>query len=141
VVNFGFGYMIGGGVELDWVKVTAIPAFHSSDTACAVGTIVTATDGTTVYHAGDTSVFGDMELFGRLYPLDAAILPIGGVFTMDAYQAGEAAKMLNPKVAVPIHYASFPIIAKTADEFVRECGEKAPQVKVAAIPVGETLRL
>lgn len=60
---------------------------------------------------------------------------------MDAYQAGEAAKMLNPKVAVPIHYASFPIIAKTADEFVRECGEKAPQVKVAAISVGETLSL
>ena len=48
VVNFGFGYMVGGGVELDWIKVTSIPAFHSSDTACALVNLVTAADGTTV---------------------------------------------------------------------------------------------
>ena len=141
VVNFGSGYMVGGGVDFDWVKVVTTPAFHSSDTACALGTIVKAADGTTVYHAGDTCLFGDMELFGRLYPLDAAFIPIGGVFTMDAYQAGEAVKMLNPKTVVPIHYGSFPIIAKTADEFTRQCGEKAPNVKVAALHVGETLSI
>jgi len=141
VVNFGSGYMVGGGVDFDWVKVVTTPAFHSSDTACALGTIVKAADGTTVYHAGDTCLFGDMELFGRLYPLDVAVIPIGGVFTMDAYQAGEAVKMLNPKTVVPIHYGSFPIIAKTADEFTKQCGEKAPNVKVAALPVGETLSI
>ncbi|MFH1480981.1 MAG: metal-dependent hydrolase, partial [Pseudomonadota bacterium] len=128
IVNFGSGYMVGGGVELDWVKVVSTPAFHSSDTACAVGTIVKTADGTTLYHAGDTSLFGDMALFGRLYPMDVAILPIGGVFTMDAYQASEAVKMINPKWVVPIHYASFPIIAKTADEFIKLCREKAPNV-------------
>jgi len=141
VVNFGSGYMVGGGVTFDWVEVTAIPAFHSSDTACAVGTIVKATDGTTVYHAGDTSVFGDMALFGRLYPMDVAFLPIGGVFTMDAYQAGEAVKLLQPKVAIPIHYASFPIIAQTADPFIKECGKTAPHVKVAALAAGEELKI
>ena len=141
VVNFGSGYMVGGGVDFDWVKVVTTPAFHSSDTACALGTIVKAADGTTVYHAGDTCLFGDMELFGRLYPLDVAIIPIGGVFTMDAYQAGEAVKMLNPKTVVPIHYGSFPIIAQTAEEFTKQCGEKAPNVKVAALPVGETLSI
>ncbi len=132
VVNFGSGYMVGGGVELDWVKVISTPAFHSSDTACAMGTIVRAADGATVYHAGDTSVFGDMELFGRLYPLDVALVPIGGIFTMDAYQASEAVRMLNPKIAIPIHYASFPIIAKTADDFMARCAEKVPHVKVIA---------
>ena len=137
VVNFGSGYMVGGGVELDWVKVVSTPAFHSSDTACAIGTIARASDGTTVYHAGDTSLFGDMELFGRLYPLDVALVPIGGVFTMDTFQASEAVRMLNPKIAIPIHYASFPIIAKTADEFVVQCGEKAPHVKVVARSAGE----
>ena len=141
VVNFGSGYMVGGGVDFDWVKVVTTPAFHSSDTACALGTIVKAADGTTVYHAGDTCLFGDMELFGRLYPLDVAVIPIGGVFTMDAYQAGEAVKMLNPKTVVPIHYGSFPIIAQTAEEFTKQCGEKAPNVKVAALPVGETLSI
>jgi L-ascorbate metabolism protein UlaG (beta-lactamase superfamily) len=137
IVNFGSGYMVGGGVEFDWAKVVSIPAFHSSDTACALGTIVRAADGTTVYHAGDTSLFGDMELFGRLYPLDAALVPIGGVFTMDAYQASEAVKLLNPKLVVPIHYASFPIIAKKAEEFIGLCGEKAPHVRIIALSAGE----
>jgi len=141
VVNFGFGYMVGGGVVFDWVKVTSTPAFHSSDTACALGTIVTSADGTTVYHAGDTCIFSDMGLLGRLYPMDAALLPIGGIFTMDAYQAGEAVKLIKPKMVVPIHYASFPIVAKTADEFVKQCSEKAPDVKVAVPAVGEILSL
>lgn len=141
VVNFGRGYMVGGGVELDWVEVVSIPAFHSSDTACAIGTIARAADGTTVYHAGDTSLFGDMELFGRLYPLEVALVPIGGVFTMDAFQASEAVRMLNPKLAIPIHYASFPIVAKTADEFVAQCSKKAPHVKVVALSAGETVRI
>jgi len=139
VVNFGSGYMVGGGVELDWVKVVSTPAFHSSDTACPMGTIARAADGTTIYHAGDTSLFGDMELFGRLYPLDVALVPIGGVFTMDAYQASEAVRMLNPKLAIPIHYASFPIVAKTADEFMAQCAEKAAHVKVIALPAGESV--
>ncbi|MFN2127841.1 MAG: metal-dependent hydrolase [Anaerolineales bacterium] len=141
VVNFGSGYMVGGGVDLSWVKITSTPAFHSSDTACALGTIAKAADGTTIYHAGDTCVFGDMELYGRLYPLDVACIPIGGVFTMDAYQAGEAVKMLNPKMVVPIHYASFPIIAKTSDDFVQQCSKKAPQTKVISLSVGESLKV
>jgi L-ascorbate metabolism protein UlaG (beta-lactamase superfamily) len=141
VVNFGYGYMAGGGVVFDWVKVVSTPAFHSSDTACALGNIVRTFDGTTVYHAGDTCVFGDMALFGRLYPLDVAMVPIGGVFTMDAQQASEAVKMLKPKVAVPIHYGSFPIIAKTADEFAKLCKEKVPDVKIVPLSPGETFNL
>ncbi len=136
VVNFGSGYMVGGGVELDWVTVVSTPAFHSSDTACALGNIVIAKDGTTVYHAGDTCVFGDMALYGRLYPMDVACLPIGGVFTMDAFQAAEAVKLLNPKKVLPIHYASFPIITKTAEAFVSLCAAKTPDIKVLAIAAG-----
>jgi len=78
---------LGGGVQFDWVKVVSTPAFHSSDSACPLGTIVKASDGTTVYHAGDTCLFGDMALYAKLYPMDVALLPIGGVFTMDADQA------------------------------------------------------
>jgi L-ascorbate metabolism protein UlaG (beta-lactamase superfamily) len=141
VVNFGFGYMVGGGVKFDWIQVVSTPAMHSSDTACAIGTIVRTPDGTTLYHAGDTSIFGDMELWGKLYPLDLALVPIGGVFTMDAYQAAEAVRLLNPKMAIPIHYASFPIIAKSADEFLALCKEKAPHVRALAPKVGESVAL
>jgi L-ascorbate metabolism protein UlaG (beta-lactamase superfamily) len=141
IVNFGSGYMVGGGVALDWVKVVSTPAFHSSDTACALGNIVIAADGTTVYHAGDTCVFSDMALYARLYSIDVAILPIGGVFTMDAYQASEAVKLINPKLTIPIHYASFPIIAKTADDFIEECRKKDSNIKVAAIAVGESIKV
>jgi L-ascorbate metabolism protein UlaG (beta-lactamase superfamily) len=141
VVNFGFGYMVGGGVSFDWVKVVSTPAMHSSDTACAVGTIVRAHDGTTLYHAGDTSLFGDMELWGRLYPMDLAILPIGGVFTMDAVQASEAVRLLKPRMAMPIHYKSFPIIAQSAQEFVDLCRQKAPDVRILTPQVGDTLSL
>lgn len=137
VANFGMGYMVGGGVTMDGVQVVSTPAFHSSDTACAMGTIVKGPDGTTVYHAGDTSLFGDMALYARLYPMDAALLPIGGVFTMDAYQAAEAVKMIQPKRVVPIHYASFPIIAQTADDFVNQCAEKAPDAVIHVLGAGE----
>lgn len=140
-VNFGYGYMVGGGVEFDWVKVVATPAFHSSDTACAIGNMVIASDGFTVFHAGDTSLFCEMELYGRLYPVDLAMLPIGGTFTMDAYQAAEAVRMIQPKMVMPIHYASFPIVAQNAVEFVRRCGDKAPSVKVLVPAVGEQIAL
>jgi len=138
VANFGFGYMVGGGVQFDWVKVTATPAFHSSDTACALGHIVQAKDGFTVYHAGDTCVYGDMALWGRLYPMDVALLPIGGIFTMDAYQASHAAALLNPKIVVPIHYKSFPIIAQSADELVELTRRQAPEVEIKALNPGES---
>jgi L-ascorbate metabolism protein UlaG (beta-lactamase superfamily) len=69
------------------------------------------------------------------------MVPIGGVFTMDANQASEAVKMLKPKVVIPIHYGSFPILAKTADEFVKLCKQKAPDVQVAALSPGETFSL
>jgi L-ascorbate metabolism protein UlaG (beta-lactamase superfamily) len=141
VVNFGSGYMVGGGVEFDWVKVTSTPAFHSSDTACALGAIVQVKDGPTVYHAGDTSLFGDMELWAKVYPMNLAIVPIGGVFTMDAVQASEAVKLMQPKMAMPIHYKSFPIIAPSAQEFLDLCQQKAPNVKVIAPAVGEVVEL
>ncbi|MGD8564550.1 MAG: metal-dependent hydrolase [Desulfarculaceae bacterium] len=141
VANFGAGYMVGGGVALDWVKVIATQALHSSDTACALGHIVQASDGTTVYHAGDTGIFGDMELLGKLYPLDLACLPMGGIFTMDAYQASHAAAMLKPAMVLPIHYGSFPIIAQTPEEFVGLAAQNAPGIKVLTPSVGEQVVL
>ncbi|HZL82376.1 MAG TPA: metal-dependent hydrolase [Candidatus Deferrimicrobium sp.] len=65
----------------------------------------------TIYHAGDTGVFLDMELIGRLHPLDIALLPIGGNFTMGIDDAIEAVKMLAPRTVIPMHYGTFPLIS------------------------------
>lgn len=141
VVNSSMGFNTGGGFDLGWVKAVSIPAFHSTDTGTCVGYILTMADGTTVYHAGDTSIFGDMELFGRLYPIDVALVPIGGVFTMDAAQAAEAVKLLRPKKVIPMHYASFPVLAPTADEFKDAVGRLRPEVEVIVPRVGEKVNL
>jgi L-ascorbate metabolism protein UlaG (beta-lactamase superfamily) len=133
--------MPGGGTRLDWVDIYATPAFHASDTGCAMGTIAVTSEGVTVYHAGDTSLFSEMELYAQLYPIDLAFLPIGGTFTMDANQASLALTLLQPKVCVPIHYRSFPMVAQSADEFVSYSQQRAPQVKIVPLEPGEVMEL
>ncbi len=141
VVNSGRGYLPGGGTHLDWLDIYATPAFHPSDTGCAMGNIAVTPDGDTVYHAGDTSLFSEMELYAKLYPIDLAFLPIGGTFTMDANQASFALTLLKPKICVPIHYRSFPMVAQSADEFLALSTQRAPDVKVVPLEPGEVLDL
>jgi L-ascorbate metabolism protein UlaG (beta-lactamase superfamily) len=141
VVNNGMGYLVGGGVDLDWVKVVAVPAFHTSDTSCAVGTIVKTADGTTIYHTGDTSLTMEMELYSRLYPLDVVILPIGGGGTMDAFQAAEAVRMMNPKQVIPVHFEWNPSPKKALDDFLKLCRQKAPEVRIIQPEVGKVVTI
>jgi L-ascorbate metabolism protein UlaG (beta-lactamase superfamily) len=129
---------IGGTLDLGETKITMVPAVHSSSIfhkepfsieymGQAVGFIVEM-DGKRVYHAGDTAIFSDMKLWASLYPLDAAILPIGGVYTMDMQQAAMAAELLNVDHVVPIHYNTFPAIEIEPQDFVemvKESGRKA----------------
>ncbi len=81
-----------------------------------------------------------MELFGRLYDIDVALLPIGSVFVMDARQAAFALRLLQPEIAVPMHYLTFPALEQNADRFIAAAAELAPQVKIEALqPGGEQL--
>jgi L-ascorbate metabolism protein UlaG (beta-lactamase superfamily) len=86
------------------------PAVHSSDSGVATGHIIKFPGGATIYHAGDTAIFSDMQIYGTLYPMDMALLPIGGEFTMDAVQAAESLRLLKPANAIPMHYATFPML-------------------------------
>jgi L-ascorbate metabolism protein UlaG (beta-lactamase superfamily) len=72
--------------------------------------------GPTLYHAGDTTVFGDMALIGELWSPDVAFLPIGGHYTMGPDHAARAAQLLGVGTVVPIHYGTFPILAGTPAE-------------------------
>ena len=130
VVNNGAGYIVGGGFENEWIKIVSTPAHHSSNTSIALGTIAILKDGITLYHSGDTSIVAEMEIYGRLYPIDIAFIPIFSQAMMDYIQATEAVRLLNPKKVFPIHFDfnKDPIFIR--DQFVEYCLQKNPGVEV-----------
>ena len=124
---------LGGAVKFPWGEMRFVQAIHSSayenKYAGVAAGVILQMEGHTVYHAGDTALFGDMELIGRLYRPEIALLPIGGHFTMDKTEALEAAKMLRAQTVIPMHYNTFPVI-KTDPEEYRQAVEKETSSKV-----------
>ena len=131
---------IGGTFPLGEAKLTIVKAVHSSNVGTPTGVMIQG-EGLTIYDAGDTALFSDMKLFGDLYDITLACLPMGGNYTMDATQAVEAVKMLKPKMVLPIHYGTFPNTAKNADEFAKKIREATPTVKPISVRPGETFKL
>ncbi len=84
----------------------------------AAGWILDIPNGPTIYHAGDTTVFGDMALIGEIYAPDVALLPIGGHYTMGPGLAARAGKLLGVSAVIPIHYGTFPILSGTPQQLV-----------------------
>ena len=131
----------GGTVEAGGVKFTLVNAFHSSaseDGAYlgeAAGLVLEFENGTKLYFAGDTCVFSDMQLIGRIYSPDVAILPIGGYFTMDPREAAVALELLGNPRCIPCHYGTFPVLAGTPEELRK----LAPAVDVIELQPGETV--
>ncbi|MDI6805844.1 MAG: metal-dependent hydrolase [Candidatus Bathyarchaeia archaeon] len=136
-VKNAVGLNFGGSIEIDGVKLSIVPAVHTCSRGAPTGVIIQG-EGKTVYHAGDTAFFGDMQFIGKVYKPDLALIPIGGYYTMDAKEAVEAIKLLKPKAVIPMHYKTFPVLAQSADEFVRIAKEKVPKVKVVALKPGES---
>ncbi len=98
------------------------------------------TGGKTVYYAGDTGLFGDMELIGRLHSIDLAILPIGDNYTMGPEDALEAVKMLKPKHVIPTHYNTWDIIAQNPEQF-KKAVEDETGIPVTVLKPGETFEM
>lgn len=109
---------IGGKHQFSFGLVRITPAFHGAgiEGGHACGFIIKCF-GKTIYFAGDTSLFGDMALLGRLEEIDYAILPIGDNFTMGPDDAVEAVAMLKPKAVIPMHYNTWPLIAQSPELF------------------------
>ena len=95
---------------------------------------------TKVYFAGDTGLFGDMELIGRLEKIDYALLPIGDNFTMGPADAAEAAGMIKPKVVIPMHYNTWPLIEQDPHAYKADV-EKRFNIPVHILNPGETLTI
>ena len=131
----------GGTVEADGVKFTLTNAHHSSSNndleymGEPVGIVVEVENGTKLYFAGDTCVFGDMQLIGRIYSPDVAILPIGDHYTMGPREAAVALELLATKRCVPCHYGTFPALVGTPAEL----RELAPGVQIDELEPGGSL--
>jgi L-ascorbate metabolism protein UlaG (beta-lactamase superfamily) len=143
------GMNFGGTVEVDGITVTMVPAWHSTTiqeedgsviaAGMACGFVIRFEDGFTLYFSGDTGVFLDMQLIGKLYKPDLAILPIGDLFTMGPREAAEAIRLIGVKEVVPMHYGTFPMLTGTPDALLQETGD-IQGLQIHAIQPGETLR-
>ncbi len=136
-IVFGMGMNIGGIVTSDGISITMTQAFHSSQTASPAGYIIQLENGFTLYHAGDTGIFSSMKILGEIFHINLAMLPIGGVFTMDPKQATFASKLLEVDTVIPMHYKTFPILEKDTSSYVKIMEKEAPNIEVIVLDPGE----
>jgi L-ascorbate metabolism protein UlaG (beta-lactamase superfamily) len=137
----------GGTYTSQGIAITMVHALHSSSATEGdqiiylgdpAGFVIRFENGFTLYHAGDTGVFGDMRIISEIYKPELSLLPIGGHFTMDPKEATYASKLLGSKYVVPMHYGTFPVLTGTAEEFQKLMRE-VPQTKVLVLKPGETI--
>jgi len=143
---------IGGAYRSDAVTVTMVHAEHTSDILGeefdADGTVVAGSgccgyvlrfaDGPVVYYAGDTAIFGDMALIRDLYQPQVALLPIGGKYTMGPMEARHAARLLQPRALIPMHYNTFPDQAVDIDDFRERVAGTMPDTELVVLKPGES---
>ena len=134
-------FNMGGTVTVRGAAITMTPASHTSESGAPAGYVVRMPDAFTFYHAGDTALFGDMALIGEYHELDVALLPIGGMYTMDPKQAVHACRLLRPKQVIPMHYGTFPQLIQKPDTFVALMAEQLPDIAVRVMRPGQTLTI
>ncbi|HLB35345.1 MAG TPA: metal-dependent hydrolase [Gemmatimonadales bacterium] len=127
----------GGRIATDFGWVAFTQAWHSSGyqgryLGVACGAMVHLGD-VTVYHCGDTGIFGDMALLGEIYRPDVALIPIGDRYTMGPELGSRAAELIKPRIAIPIHYGTFPQLVPDATGFTPR------GVEIRVLQPGETL--
>lgn len=143
------GMSIGGSFSFDFGRVQMTPAFHGNGyvdeerqeiiyMGMPAGFVIQL-DGKNLYHAGDTSLYSDMQLIKRKYAIDLAFLPIGDNFTMGPEDAILAAEWVGAKQVIPVHYNTFPTIEQDPQRFVEKLSEK--EIKGTVLKAGESISL
>ncbi len=132
---------LGGTVEREWGWVRLVPAWHTSTTPKGTANVpaglVVGFGGKVIYHLGDTALFSDLQLVGRRQPIDVALMCIGGHYTMDRFDAVEAARLVGAKQVIPCHYNTFPLIATDAQAFKTDV-EAGGASQVVVLAPGES---
>ncbi|SDO48987.1 metal-dependent hydrolase [Desulforhopalus singaporensis] len=124
---------IGGGYNFDFGRLKFTIAHHGSMTpdntyAGEPAGVVLTCGSTSIYHTGDTGLFYDMKLIGEMTRIDYMLAPIGDNFTMGIDDAVKAVELVDPRVVIPMHYNTFPVIEADPEEFrekVTAIGKKA----------------
>ena len=138
----------GGTLSLDGVKVAMVHADHSCGITDgdqivyggeASGFVIELENGFTIYHTGDTAVFGDMRLIAEIYHPDLVLLPIGDRFVMSPTEAAYACRLMDAKHVIPIHYGTFPVLTGTPDAFQSALKKLDLTPKVSVLEPGQTL--
>jgi L-ascorbate metabolism protein UlaG (beta-lactamase superfamily) len=133
---------LGGTVKFDWGWVKLVPAWHTAVTDkgtphTPAGLLINV-GGTLVYHLGDTCLFSDLQLVARRGdPVDVALVPIGGHYTMDRWDAVEAANLIAARQVIPCHYDTFPLVESDAEAFKADV-EASTSSEVVLLDPGET---
>jgi L-ascorbate metabolism protein UlaG (beta-lactamase superfamily) len=137
----------GGTQKVGEIEVTMVQAIHSAGIEDGnnvvyggepCGYIVRLPGGMTMYHAGDTGVFGDLKLIGELYAPELACLPIGDLFTMGPREAALAIRLLGVRHVIPMHYGTFPVLTGRP-ETLREMTQDIAGLEIHALKPGESL--
>lgn len=134
----------GGTQAVGDIRVTMVHADHScgildgdqiiyGGEAC--GFVIEFQNGLKIYHAGDTAVFGDMQIIRELYAPDIVLLPIGDHYVMSPREAAYACKLLKPKAVVAMHFGTFPVLTGTPAELKK----LVKDVEVVEMKPGQTL--
>lgn len=133
---------LGGTVTFDWGSVKLVPAWHTSTTP--KGTVNTPAGlvieigGKRIYHLGDTCLFSDLQLVPRTSgKIDVALVPIGGHYTMDRFDAVVAVEYVKPDTVIPIHYDTFPPVETDAEAFKADV-QNAGLAEVVILQPGES---
>jgi L-ascorbate metabolism protein UlaG (beta-lactamase superfamily) len=136
----------GGSQEVGEAWATMVHAEHSSGIEDdgevlyggeAAGYVIQFENGLRVYHAGDTNVFGDMQLIHEIYQPHIAFLPIGDLFTMGPREAAHACRLLKPRAVVPMHWGTFPVLTGTPQELERRIKDMG--IELITMKPGETI--
>jgi L-ascorbate metabolism protein UlaG (beta-lactamase superfamily) len=147
------GHMGGTLKLLDGeVAVTFVPAWHGTGVAkddssplvyggTPSGLVIALRDGPTFYHTGDTDLFSDMKLISEYHKIDIMLCCIGDHFTMGPKRAAHAVALVNPRIVVPMHYATFPVLTGTPEDFSRELKQRGVKTEMRAMKVGETISI
>ena len=145
---------IGGRVSLLNGEVTMMltPAFHGSGVAkdensvpvyggMPTGIILQIKDGPCIYHTGDTDIFSDMSLIGRFNKIDVMLSCIGDHFTMGPERAAVAVKLVGPRIVIPMHYGTFPLLTGTPEAFGAALKKEGSNAELRAMQIGQTISL
>jgi len=132
------------------VAITFVPAVHSSNIGEGAkllpggnpgGFVIAIKNGPTLYHTGDTDVFGDMAQIGKFAKIDLMLACIGGHFTMDPVRAAEAVRLVKPKQVAPMHYGTFPLLKGTPAELAAAMKKAGASAKIVQFEIGKPLAL